>query len=198
MRLYHSPETRSNRVLWTLEEIGAPYELTFLTREERRRHEHRQRHPLGRVPVMEFDDGTCMFESAAICLHLGDLYPTSGMVPAFGSPTRAAVLQWTFFAMTELEPATLAWARARRAGRDEAGLGERFEETAAGLDRALAHGPWLLGEGFSVADVICAKITRFAFDSGLIDDLGGLRGYVDRAHQRPASVRAAQIDKAPR
>jgi glutathione S-transferase len=57
VRLYHLPGSRSTRALWTLEEIGAPYELTVMTGEERLGEEHRRRHPLGRGPVLELDDG---------------------------------------------------------------------------------------------------------------------------------------------
>jgi glutathione S-transferase len=74
MRLYHLPPSRSTRVLWLLEEIGQPYELTLMKGEDRQTDEHRRRHPLGRVPVLEDDEGF-LFESAALCLHLADLYP---------------------------------------------------------------------------------------------------------------------------
>jgi glutathione S-transferase len=78
MRLYHSARTRSTRVLWTLEEIGVPYEITVLTVEERRGEQHRQRDPLGRVPVLELADGQTLFKSAGICLYLTDRYPALG------------------------------------------------------------------------------------------------------------------------
>ena len=55
MRLYHTPGSRSTRVVWTLEEIGFPYELERLTLEERRGEHHRRLHPLGRVPVLVLD-----------------------------------------------------------------------------------------------------------------------------------------------
>ena len=61
-RLFFMPRTRSNRVLWALNEIGAPFESTLVAAEDRRSPEHRTRHPLGRVPAFELDDGTIMFE----------------------------------------------------------------------------------------------------------------------------------------
>jgi hypothetical protein len=70
-RLYYMPRTRSSRVLWLLAELGAPCELVKLAPEDRSSAEHRARHPLGRVPALELDDGTVMFESAAICLAAG-------------------------------------------------------------------------------------------------------------------------------
>jgi glutathione S-transferase len=116
MRLYHMPRSRSTRVLWTLEEIGVPYELTVVTGDERKSPEHMARHPLGRVPVFERDDGGMMFESAAICLHLADSYPEAGLAPPLRTPERALLYQWCFFAMTELEPPVIQWSRARHAG----------------------------------------------------------------------------------
>jgi len=53
MRLYHMPGSRSTRVLWMLEEIGVPYEITLMTGDERKTAKHINRHPLGRVPVLE-------------------------------------------------------------------------------------------------------------------------------------------------
>src|SRR6202035_6002295 len=100
MRLYHVPGSRSTRVLWMLEEIGAPYELTVMAREDRKSAAHISRHPLGRVPVVEFDDGRLLFESAAICIQLADLHPEADLIPPVGSPERGLVYQWSFFAMT--------------------------------------------------------------------------------------------------
>jgi glutathione S-transferase len=65
-RLYYMPRTRSSRVLWLLEEIGTPYELTEIRGTQRRSEEHLLRHPLGRVPALQLGDGAMMFESAAI------------------------------------------------------------------------------------------------------------------------------------
>jgi glutathione S-transferase len=126
MRLYHAAGTRSTRVLWTLEEIGVPYEITVLTVEERRGEQHRQRHPLGRVPVLELADGQTLFESAGICLYLTDRYPSVGLAPLPDAPDRPLLYQWMFFTMTELEPALIRWMHARREGTDETWLAEDY------------------------------------------------------------------------
>ncbi len=83
-RLYYMPRTRSSRVLWLLEEIGAPYGLTEIPGVQRRSDEHLQRHPLGRVPALELGGGTTIFESAAICLQLADLNPSAGLIGPVG------------------------------------------------------------------------------------------------------------------
>src|SRR5260370_38100064 len=72
-------------------------------RQESKGEQHRARHPLGRVPVLEDEDGF-VFESAAICLHLADLHPDAGLAPAPGTHERALHYQWTIFAPAELEP----------------------------------------------------------------------------------------------
>jgi glutathione S-transferase len=193
MRLYHLPGSRSTRVLWTLEEIGAPYELTILTGAEKRSDEHRQRHPLGRVPVLELDDGQHIFESAAICLHLGDLHPETGLVPSIGTTDRALVYQWSVFAMAELEPSVFGWLRARRAEQDETEHAARFAPIASTLRDTLSDRDWLIGDWFTVADVLCSSMLGTAFRRELITESGPLRSYVDRATQRPANLRAEAI-----
>ena len=104
-RLYHREGAgRPPRVRWALEEAGAPYDFIVMDSEVGRGEEHARRHPLVRVPVLETDEGT-LFESAALCLHIADLHPEAELIPALGSHERATIYQWTFFAMTELEPA---------------------------------------------------------------------------------------------
>jgi glutathione S-transferase len=110
-RLYYMPRTRSSRVLWLLAEIDAPCELVKLAPEQRQSVEHLARHPLGRVPALELDDGTVVFESAAICLQLADLHPEAGVIGPLGSPERALVYQWVLFGMTELEAPLYRWIR---------------------------------------------------------------------------------------
>ena len=152
------PRTRSGRVLWLLAEIGAACELVKLTPEERKSPEHRARHPLGRVPVLELDDGTFMFESAAICLQLADLHPEADLIAPIGSPERALIYQWVLFAMTELEAPLFRWIQDAAEGSADPSSRERFAEAAAALQNALDGREWLLGDRFTVADVMCASV----------------------------------------
>ena len=64
-----------------LEEIGEPYDAVRIAPEDRRSAEHLARHPLGRVPVVQLDDGAYLFESAAICLHLAEELQAVSSVP---------------------------------------------------------------------------------------------------------------------
>jgi glutathione S-transferase len=199
MRLYHTPSTRSTRTLWLLEEIGAPYDLTTMAPDERRGEEHRKRHPLGRVPVIEDDEGF-VFESVAIALHLADLHPEAGLAPAPGTHERALVYQWLFFSVTEVEaPSSEAWRR-RDAG-DEEGLAAakgRVQEAARAVDRALEGREYLVGDSFTVADFVVAASLSFARRLELLgDDLPNATAYVERVESRPARARALELAAAP-
>ena len=197
-RLYYMPRTRSSRVLWLLEEIGAPYELTQIPGAQRQSAEHLRRHPLGRVPALELADGTTMFESAAICLQLADLNPDAGVIAPLGSPGRALVYQWVLFGMTELEGPLFRWIRELGEGATDSAARDRFAQAAAALESALGDSDWLLEEGFTVADVICASVLAGAQSRELLADWPGLRSYVERSQARPAYARAAAIWDRPR
>ncbi len=196
-RLYYMPRTRSSRVLWLLEEIGAPYELTQIPAAERQTGEHLRRHPLGRVPALELGDGTTMFESAAICLQLADLNPDAGLIAPIGSAERALVYQWVLFGMTELEAPLFQWIRELREGASESVARDRFAQAASALESALGEREWLL-DRFTVADVICASVLAGARSRELLTKWPRLRIYVERGEARPAYARAAAIWDRPR
>jgi glutathione S-transferase len=192
------PRTRSSRVLWLLAELDAPCELVKLAPEERRSPEHRARHPLGRVPALELDDGTFMFESAAICLQLADLHPEAGLTAPLGSSERALVYQWVLFAMTELEGPLFRWLREMADSSPESSSRERFADAATALEAALEGRDWLVGDRFTVADVMCASVLGGAHERGLLTEWPGLQAYVERGEARPAHVRSAAISNQPR
>jgi glutathione S-transferase len=197
-RLYYMPRTRSSRVLWLLEEIGERYELTEIAGVQRRSAEHLRRHPLGRVPVLELGDGTTMFESAAICLQLADLYPAAGLIPPLGSSERALVYQWVMFAVAELEGPLFGWIRALGEGVTESPARDRFTDAAVALESALSGGDWLLGAQFTVADVMCVSVLQGAAARELLRPWPGLETYVQRGESRPAFDKAAAISDRPR
>jgi glutathione S-transferase len=192
VRVFHRERAgRPLRVIWTLEEIGAPYDLTVMSREEGRGESHRRRHPLGRVPVLEDDEGF-LFESAALCLHLGDLHPEAGLVPSLGTHDRALVYQWACFAPAELEPPLFeAWMQADRDPERAAAARERFRAAAEAVAGALDGDEYLVGGRFSVADILVGTGLMFTTRAGITDDVPpSLTDYVGHLVQRPAFQRA--------
>lgn len=192
MRVFHREEAgRPLRVIWTFEEAGAPFELSVMSRDESHGEEHRGRHPLGRVPVLE-DDAGFLFESAALCLHIGDLHPEAGLVPALGSHDRALVYQWACFAPAELEPPLFeAWSMADSDPDRAAGARKRFDAAAGAVASALDGNEYLVGGRFSVADVMVGTALLFTTRAGIADDLApNLKNYMGQLAQRPAFQRA--------
>jgi glutathione S-transferase len=200
MRLYHMPGSRSERVLWLLEELGAPYELATLGQADQASEEHRRRHPLGRVPVVEDDRGP-VFESAAICLQLADLYPEAGLIPPVASRERGLVYQWALFAMTELEPplADVSFGTAAGDGRGAevrypdpgperaAAAAARFRAAARAVEEALDGHEYLVDERFGVADLLVGSVLAWADELRLLgESFPNLSAYLTRLRARPS------------
>lgn len=191
IRVYHRPTSRSHKVVWMLEELGADYDVTLFTRADALTDEHRERHPLGRVPVLEID-GRFVFESAALCLHLADMHPEAGLIPAPGSLERAYVYQWALFAMTEIEPWLIAFMRAEDDEGREAAR-EKFRAATAVLDDVLEGGDYLVGGEFGVADVIAGSVVGDGGKRGLVDGQANVTAWVARLGERPARLRTDAI-----
>jgi glutathione S-transferase len=176
-----------------LEEIGEPYELTIMSREQGSGEEHRARHPLRRVPVVQFDDGY-VFESAAICLHLADLYPDAGLIAALGTQARALAYQWTIFAPAELEPPLIEAATSREADPERAGKARaRFFKAVDAVAQALDGRDYLVNGQFGVADVLISTALSFAKRANFPEPLPpALDDYLTRLFERPAYQRALE------
>lgn len=192
MRIYHRRGAgRPIRIVWTLEELGLPYELTIMTTEQGAAAEHRGRHPLGRVPVLEDDEGT-VFESTALCLHVADLDPATGLLPAPGTHDRALVYQWALFAMTEIEPPAIASYRYRESAPEIAeASAERTRGSVDVIEAALDGHEFLVGDRFTVADVVVSEVVRIAKRVGAITADGRIADYLAAMEARPARDRAA-------
>jgi glutathione S-transferase len=191
-RLYHREGARRPlRVRWALEEAGAPYDTIVIDADEGRSGEHARRQPLGRVPALETEDGP-LFESAAICLHIADLNPDAGLIPGVGSHDRATVYQWTFFAMTELEPAMIRVILARRGSDAEetAKVEARLQKAANVVGSVLEGHAYLLGDRFTIADVVMGGVLESAREYNVLPDSVALASYLDRLDARPAKQRA--------
>jgi glutathione S-transferase len=178
-------------VRWAFEEAGAPYEWVVMNSEVGRGEEHARRHPLGRVPVLESDEGL-LFESAALCLHVADLHPEAGLIPPTGTHERAQVYQWVLFAMTELEPALVrAYSARRKTDADATAAAEaRLEKVFGVLGDALEGSSYLVGNRFTIADIVVGGVCVSARKYDLLPDSGPVRGYLERLDARPAKQRA--------
>jgi glutathione S-transferase len=199
MKLYYVPRTRATRPRWVLEELGVPYELVRLDAQEgeTRTPEHLARHPLGHVPALE-DGEVRIFESMAICLYLAERYGEGRLLPPPATAERAAVLQWIFFGVTELEAPLSAISAATRgkpeAEWDHAAVARGREQAVkalAAVDAALGGREFLVGAQLSVADVLLASLGSFAKALKVPLEGAHLPRYVERLRARPAAWRAS-------
>ena len=193
LRVYHRVGAgRPIRVVWALEEVGADYELVTMSAEEARSAEHRARHPLGRVPVLEDDQGP-MFESTALVFHVAELYPEAGLLPPPATHERAVVQGWSVFAMTELEAPAIESYRQREANPEaSAKAAARCADAVAGLESALSGTPpYLVGSQFSVADIVAGGVLDVAVRVGAIEPSRTTAAFLESLAARPARQRAS-------
>jgi glutathione S-transferase len=185
-------------VLWLLEELGIPFDLTVISREAKQTPEYRALHPLGRAPVLE-EDGGPVFESAALLLHIADQNLDAGLIAPLGSHERALQYQWCFFGMTDIEGALMDIARQvwQDAAEPDAGIIERattrFVATADVIAGALGDDDYLVGNAFSVADIVIGSVLGFARSGELTELPANVASYVDRLEARPARQRAVAV-----
>ena len=191
LRVYHRAGAgRPIRVVWALEEVGAEYEIVTMSAEEARGDEHRARHPLGRVPVLEDEQGP-LFESTALVFHVAELYPEAGLLPAPATHERAVVQGWSIFAMTEIEAPAIEFARQRETNPEvSAKAAARCAEAVAVLERMLS-GTFLIGSRFTVADIVVGGVLGVAVRVGAIEPSMTTSTYMESLAARPAWHRAS-------
>ncbi len=193
MRIYHREHAgRPLRAAWALEEAGQDYEVVRMTTEEGKSPEHRARHPLAKVPVL--DDGAgFVFESGAIAMHVADLFPDAGLIPPPGSHDRALVYQWVLYGPAEMEPPLVESAMFAQADPERSAKARsRFDERADALAAALGDRDYLVG-GFTVADIMVGSAVKFTARIGFADEIpASLRTYMSRLEERPAYQRALE------
>ena len=163
MKLHGTSQGRSLRSLWLLEELGVEYEHNPIDSQEgAKQPEHLALNANGKIPALE-DDGLVLFESMAINLYLARKYD-AGLQPK-GAEDAARAVQWSVWAMTEIEPPLVVILRNGRIApegeRNEAAAKEgeaQLQQPLGVLNDALDGRPYLLGADFSVADLNVASV----------------------------------------
>lgn len=158
-RLYGWPGSGSFAVQVALEEAGAGYDSIQVGREPSDIEAFRRINPTGKAPALQLPDGTLMFESAAMLIHIANAHPQSHLAPVAGSSEHARFLQWMVFLSANLYEAALRiYYPHRYSTRAEADA--KVIRDQADIDY-FAHlglisnalNPYVMGERFSIADV---------------------------------------------
>lgn len=188
LKLYHSPQSRSSRFIWLLEELGQPYEIEYVTihrGDGSGARDAKNPHPQGKVPALEHD-GRVVWESGAITLYLTDAFPGSGLGPKVGEADRAEYLAWLFFYASEVESnMILKFLKVENpmASRMYDPMIERF-------DSQLQKHPYITGERFTAADVLFGSAVQWGGE--MLPKKPSFDAYLARLVERPAYKRAQE------
>ena len=194
--LHHHPYSRAASVVWMLEEVGVPYTLHYvdLTAGAQKSEGHRALNAMGKVPVL-VDGEVVVSETAAIGVYLADRYSLGNLSPNLDDPARGTWLRWAFYAPSVLEPGCMAHASKWEFRPGQAGWGT-YESMLETVSEALSPGPWLLGEHFSMADVILGATMRWMLRFGMLEKRPEYLAYAERLGQRPALLAADAVNAA--
>lgn len=198
--LYHHPWSRAANVVWMLEEIGVDYELAFVDfpKGATKAPAFVALNPMGKLPVL-VDGDTVVTESAAIALYLADRYAPGRLAPALDDPARGAYLRWTLFAPSVIEPGTMAKQNGWEQKASQVGWGE-YDAMVRAIEDAVTPGPFLLGERFTMADVVFGGTLRWVLMVKSLEAKPSFVAYAERLAARPALLRAdaknAEVMKA--
>jgi glutathione S-transferase len=196
--VHHLNESRSQRILWLLEELGAPYEIAFHQRDAETRlapPELVAVHPLGKSPVI-VDDGRVVHESGAVIDYI--IRKHGGrMAPTLGTPEHEAYLQWLHYAEGSAMLPLMMLMYVMRLGEAGAPLHPRIESEIANhmsyVEGALAGRDYLLGSEPTGADVQMSFIPEVLKAFGKLDAYPNMAAWIERIHARPAWM--AGLDK---
>ena len=194
MKLYGSKMSRAARCLWALEELGLEYEhIPVKPFAETRTPEYLKINPNGHVPTLE-DNGKIFWESLAINLYLAEKYGKGKLWPE-SNEDHGYCYQWSFWAITEVEPHLITLVKNRRILPPE----QRNEEEAKAAEKALKApckvlddylaGREFMGKSFTIGDLNVASVYSLgvAFLGKLeLSDHPNLDAWLNRCLSRPA------------
>lgn len=200
MDIYGVASSRARRALWAAEEAGADYTFRKLNLRagEHRSPEYLAMNPNGRVPTLK-DGDLVLFESAAICKYIARKHPEAELIPNHGTDDYALFEQWLFWTVTELEQPLWSMGKHRFALPKEYRLAEmhrvatfEWSRAAKVLAAALDGRQYIVGERFSVADILLGHTLLWGRGFGAAFESEVLEGYLDRLIERPAFIRTKQ------
>ncbi|WP_343637647.1 glutathione S-transferase [Roseateles sp.] len=213
LTVHHLNNSRSQRVLWLLEELGLPYEIKHYQRDPKTMlapPELRAVHPLGKSPVIS-DDGFVIAESGAILEYLVDRHGHGRFKPADGTPDALRYRYWMHYAegsampplllklvFDRLERAPMPFfarpiAKGLAAKAKASFVQPQIDNHMNYLEAELAKSPWFAGQEFSAADVQMSFPLEAAVQrAGAVARQPRITDFLKRIHARPAYHRALE------
>jgi glutathione S-transferase len=197
-RLYARQGAGSLAPQMLLEEIGAAYELVWISKAPAQIEAYRRVSPAAKIPVLMLPDGTVMSESAAILIHLTDAHPAAALAPVAGSSAHARFLQWMVFLSANTYEAALRFFYAQRySAGGEAAAAQIKTQALADWTRHLetvqaALSPYVLGAELSAADLYLHMLASWypLDDPAVASDFTKLKAHAELLRRRPATRKA--------
>ncbi len=197
LTVHHLNNSRSQRILWLLEELGLPYEIKAYSRDavtSLAPPELKAVHPLGKSPVIT-DDGKVIIESGAIIDYIIRQHGGGRMAPTPGTDAHEAYLQWLHYAEGSAMTPILMALYMGRLGDAAEPLQPRIKEQMASnigyVSGALGSNDWLVENTLSGADIQMSFIAEIAAAQGMGAHFPNILAYAKRIQARPAWIAAA-------
>jgi glutathione S-transferase len=195
LTLFHSPRSRSSRIVTLLRELDAvdkvAIEIVDITRGDGSgRKDPKNPHPEGKVPLLDHD-GVIIWESIAIIQYLTDLFPEKGMAPVAGDPKRGRYLSWLAWYAGVVEPVLILQA----AGISHPFVDSTFRgsvELAARLETVLKDSPYLMGERYTAVDLLLHS--PFSWYPAATPDSDVIKAWIERCGERASLKWTAEYD----
>lgn len=196
--VHHLNDSRSQRILWLLEELGASYEIRFYQRDAVTRlapPELKAVHPLGKSPVVT-DGNRVVNESAAIIDYLIRRHGGGRLAPPIGSDDYELYNQWLHYAEGSAMLPLMLQLYTSRLGEAAAPLTPRIESEIANhmgyIEASLAGRDWLVGDGITGADINLSFVAEVMGAFGRLAAYPNMAAWKTRFQARPAYARALE------
>jgi glutathione S-transferase len=198
LTVHHLNDSRSQRILWLLEELDLPYEIKFYQRDAVTRlapPELKAVHPLGKSPVLT-DDGATIIESGAIVDYILRHHGGGRLMPATGSADHEAYVQWLHYAEGSAMLPLMMKMYTGMLGEGGAPLAPRIDSEIANhlgyVESSLAGRDWLVANALSGADIQMSFVGEIAGRYGLHATHPNIGAWVKRFQARDAYKRALE------
>jgi glutathione S-transferase len=193
---YTNPMSRGRIVRWMLEEVGRPYRTELLDYgTTMKAPAYLAINPMGKVPALRHR-GIVVTEGAAICAYLADAFPEVRLAPPPADPLRGPYYRWMFFAAGPVEAAVSNKTFGFEVPPDREGMVGygSLARVMDALEYAVTQGEYVAGDKFTAADVIIGSYVGWGMQFGSIEKRPAFERYWQRLSDRPAAVRAKEID----
>ncbi|MEQ8267350.1 MAG: glutathione S-transferase [Parvibaculum sp.] len=196
--VHHLNNSRSQRILWLLEELGLAYDIVGYKRDATTNlapDSLKEIHPLGKSPVVT-DDGTTIAESGAIVEYLIRKYGRGRLMPAEDSPDFVTYLHWMHYAEGSAMLPVMLTLYVMRLGEAGAPLHPRIESEVGNhfsyVEEALGTRDFFVGNDLTGADFQMVFTLEAAKSLGLLANFPNLNRYLSNIHERPAYKRGVE------